>query len=67
MRLSKRMLNDMPDIMWSVSRTQATIRKWAGEVAKLEAGLESIECGECGKNMLECDAEECDKLAEQRR
>ncbi len=37
MKLSTRMRNDMPDIMWSVSRTRATIRKWAGEVGELEA------------------------------
>ena len=37
--------------------------RWADEVEQLEARLMSIECGECGKNMLECNAEECDKLA----
>ena len=32
-------------------------------VAQLEAKLMAVECGECGKNLLECDFEECDKQA----
>ena len=63
MKLSERMMQERFYITDSVSRTNATIDKWAGEVTQLEARLMSMECGECGKNMLECNAEECDKLA----
>ena len=37
--------------------------QWATEAAQLEAKLEAITCGECGKNLLECDTAECDRTA----
>jgi len=39
------------------------LKDYAEEAAQLEAKLEAVECGECGKSLLECDFEECDKQA----
>ena len=36
--------------------------EYAPDVAQLEAKLESITCGECEKNMLECECEVNDEL-----
>ncbi len=66
MKLSKRM-----KIMTTKKRIRTPaiwtiLKDYAVEVSQLEAKLEAVECGECGKNLLECDMEECDRIASER-
>jgi len=60
MKLSERMRN--MSLSWTAPYEKEGLDLFT-EVAQLEAKLMAVECGECGKTLLECDFEECDKQA----
>ena len=65
MKLSELMQKRQNDIIEDAtdSLLLAEIDDWIRQAAQLEAKLEAITCGECGKNLLECDTAECDRAA----
>ncbi len=63
MKLSKRMKTTATKKRIRTPAIWIILGGYADEVAKLEAKLMAVECGECGKTLLECDFAECDKEA----
>ncbi len=66
MKLSERMKIMATKKRFRTPAIWTVLKDYAEEAALLEAKLMAIECGECGKNLLECDTEECDRIAEGR-